>query len=184
MTPRVVGRSIAIAASGLGHVARGNEAWAEDLGRALADRGESVILCKGGGRAEASYERVIPCWRREQARTAGLLKAIPRRLSWRIGLGSPYAVEQTTFALGLVGVLRRERVDILHVQDPIVARFIQIARKMGLTKARGHPRPWHRGATGIPPQGRLSATPRPLAPAPGPRRGDLEVDLDSNPQLR
>ena len=44
---------ICIAASGLGHVARGIEAWAADLGAALAGRGLEVTLCKGGGEAEA-----------------------------------------------------------------------------------------------------------------------------------
>src|SRR5438270_747300 len=41
--------NIAIASSGLGHVARGVEAWAADLGRALAERGESVLLAKAAG---------------------------------------------------------------------------------------------------------------------------------------
>jgi len=39
---------ITIASSGLGHVARGIEAWAADLGRALAQRDLDVSLCKGG----------------------------------------------------------------------------------------------------------------------------------------
>jgi hypothetical protein len=38
---------IAIASSGLGHVARGIESWAADLGKALAERGERIALFKG-----------------------------------------------------------------------------------------------------------------------------------------
>lgn len=127
---------IAIASSGLGHVARGIEAWAADLGRALADRGEDVLLCKGGGAAQAPYERVVSCWQREEPRTGRLVRRIPRSLGWRVGFGSPYKVEESTFAWNLIGLLRREKVDILHVQDPTVALRIQQARALGLVRAR------------------------------------------------
>jgi 1,2-diacylglycerol 3-alpha-glucosyltransferase len=127
--------NIAVASSGLGHVARGIEAWAADLGRALAARGEAVTLYKGGGRAEAEFERVIPCWRREEAATTRLLLRLPR-WAWRFGLGSGYGVEQTTFALQLLGYLRGERVDILHIQDPQVALIVQWARRLGLVGTR------------------------------------------------
>lgn len=127
---------IAIASSGLGHVARGIEAWAADLGKALADRGESVTLCKGGGQAETAFERVIPCWQREAAKTRRLLRWLPRRGTWRLGLSSGYGIEQTTFALGLLEHLRRHRADVLHVQDPQVALLIQRARRLGLVRTR------------------------------------------------
>jgi glycosyltransferase involved in cell wall biosynthesis len=128
--------AITIASSGLGHVARGIEAWAMDLGRALAARGASVTLCKGGGQADADYERVVPCWQRASAKTARLLRWLPPAVAWRLGLGSVYGVEQTTFALNLLGHLRRERVDILHVQDPQVAVLVQHARRLGLVRTR------------------------------------------------
>ena len=54
--------TITVASSGLGHIARGIEAWASDLAAALDARGVPVTLCKGGGRAERPFERVIPCW--------------------------------------------------------------------------------------------------------------------------
>lgn len=127
---------IVVASSGLGHVARGIESWAEDLGRALADRGEAVVLAKGAGEATAPYERVVPCWTRDSARTARLLRAMPKALGWRLGLGSGYGVEQATFALGLIGLLRRERADVLHVQDPQLALIVQRARRLGLVRAR------------------------------------------------
>jgi 1,2-diacylglycerol 3-alpha-glucosyltransferase len=127
---------IAVASSGLGHVARGVEAWADDLAAALAARGEAVTLYKGGGRPTRPYERVLPCWQREAAPTSRLLCVLPRRLSWRLGLGSPYGVEQVTFGLALVRRLRRVPADILHVQDPVVAIIAQRARRLGLIRTR------------------------------------------------
>jgi 1,2-diacylglycerol 3-alpha-glucosyltransferase len=127
---------IAVASSGLGHVARGIEAWAVDLGQALQERGEDAILCKGGGEPEADYERVVPCWTRESSKTARLRNRMPRFLGWRLGLGSPYAIEQTTFTRNLLKVLRREKIDILHVQDPQVAILVQRAKRLGLVKTR------------------------------------------------
>jgi glycosyltransferase involved in cell wall biosynthesis len=127
---------IAVASSGLGHVARGVEAWADDLAAALAARGQAVALYKGGGRATRPYERVLPCWQREAAPTGRLLRVLPRRLSWRIGLGSPYGVEQVTFGLALVRRLRRTPADVLHVQDPVVAIIAQRARRLGLIRTR------------------------------------------------
>jgi glycosyltransferase involved in cell wall biosynthesis len=127
---------IVVASSGLGHVARGIEAWADDLGTALAERDLSVTLCKGGGVAERGFERVLPCWQRESARTKRLLRWLPRRFFWRFGLGGGYEIEQLTFARRLVRLLRRERADILHVQDPLVARFTQRARALGMVRAK------------------------------------------------
>jgi glycosyltransferase involved in cell wall biosynthesis len=125
-----------VASSGLGHVARGIEAWASDLGWALARRGVSVTLCKGGGTPEAAFERVIPCWQRDAAKTRLLLRCLPRRGSWRLGLGSPVGVEQTTFAPGLLRFLRRAEIDILHVQEPHVARIVQWAHRRGWVRTR------------------------------------------------
>lgn len=114
-----------IASSGLGHVSRGIEAWAEDLGKALAARGTNVIVCKGAGKPSAAYEKVLPCWTRESSKTRALHRCLPSALAWRIGLGSGYAIEQSTFARKLMGVLQTAQVDILHVQDPLVALHVQ-----------------------------------------------------------
>ena len=127
---------ICIASSGLGHVARGVEAWAGDLGNALAARGEDVILCKGGGTPATSFERVVPCWTRESRKTRTLLRWMPHRLGWRIGLGSGYGVEQTTFARNLIRLLRAEEIDVLHVQDPHIALLVQRAAERGRIKTR------------------------------------------------
>lgn len=125
-----------VASSGLGHVARGIEAWADDLASALAARGEDVTLCKGAGAVTRPYEHVVPCLHREAEWTRRLLRTLPRRASWRVGLGSPYDIEQTTFAVRLIPYLRRHRVDVLHVQDPWVAAIVQRARRCGLVRTR------------------------------------------------
>jgi glycosyltransferase involved in cell wall biosynthesis len=128
--------TITVASSGLGHVARGIEAWAADTAEALHARGVGVTLCKGGGVVERPYEKVIPCWQRESARARFLLRLLPRQLVWRIGLSSGYGIEQMTFACGLIRHLRRSRSDILHVQDPIVALLVQRARRLGLVRTK------------------------------------------------
>lgn len=127
---------VVVASSGLGHVSRGVEAWASDLGRALATRGVDVTLCKGAGQATESFERVVPCWTRESSRAKRVVALLPRAIAWRVGLGSVYGVEQATFSLGLLRVLRRERIDVLHVQDPLVASIVQRARRLGLVRTK------------------------------------------------
>ena len=95
---------VVIASSGLGHVARGIEAWADDLATALAARNE-VLLCKAGTAIDHSASRVVLA--RESPATSKLLRFLPRSLSWRVGLGSGYEIEQTSFAINLVRLLRR-----------------------------------------------------------------------------
>jgi len=133
---RIACRKIVVASSGLGHVSRGIEAWANDLSRALAERGFDVRLCKGAGEAAESREYVASCWQRDSARTARLLEGLPKRGSWRLGLGSGYDIEQTTFAWSLLRLLRRQRIDLVHVQDPRVALLVQRAGRLGLVKTR------------------------------------------------
>jgi 1,2-diacylglycerol 3-alpha-glucosyltransferase len=127
---------IAIASSGLGHVYRGIEAWADDLAAALHQRGVAVTLYKGGGEAVRSYEKVVGCLQRESSKNLRLLRRLPTRLSWRLGLGSPYAIEQTTFAWNLIRQLQRHPADILHVQDPLVAIWAQRAHRLRLIKTK------------------------------------------------
>lgn len=117
------GFRIAVASSGLGHVARGIEAWAADLGAALHERGEEVRIFKGGGVAEKPHERVLPCWQRDRSPVQS--RWFPTRLLWRWGFGSPYMAEQTTFARSLIRHLRSDPADIVHVQDPHVALLVQ-----------------------------------------------------------
>jgi len=127
---------IAVASSGLGHVARGVESWASDLGRALADRGVASILVRGGGPPSEGIERLVSCLRRGSSGNQRMLAALPAWATWRIGLSTPYGVEQVSFAAGLVRLLRRERVDVLHVQDPGVALLVRKASRLGLCRTR------------------------------------------------
>lgn len=127
---------VAIASSGLGHVARGIEAWAHDLGHAMALRGQAVILCKGAGKPDTAFERGLPCVTRESRGADKIRHWMPRFLGWRMGLGSGYEIEQTTFAWRLLRLLRRERIDILHVQDPHVAWLVQRAAQLKLVRTR------------------------------------------------
>lgn len=123
---------VAVAASGLGHIVRGIEAWADDLAKC----GAVQFLYRGGGTAGTRHERVVRCAQREWVGTKRLLHILPRSLGWRIGLGSGYCIEQTTFALSLLPHLRRQRIDIVHVQDPLVAIVVHRARRLRLVRTR------------------------------------------------
>jgi glycosyltransferase involved in cell wall biosynthesis len=125
---------IAIASSGLGHVTRGIEAWAEDLAAELYAHRAAVTLYKGGGIAMRSYEQVVPCLQRHSLRNGRVLDLVPKRFFWRFGFGSPFDAEQTTFTAGLIRRLRRQPADVAHVQDPMVALILQRAFKLGLTR--------------------------------------------------
>jgi 1,2-diacylglycerol 3-alpha-glucosyltransferase len=127
---------VAVAASGLGHVSRGIEAWAHDLGHALLERGIDALICRAVGPAQSEQERIVGCWTRESPQARRLVRRLPRFLGWRLGLGSGYGVEQATFAWNLLGLLRREAVDLLHVQDPQLALLVQRAARLGLVRTR------------------------------------------------
>jgi glycosyltransferase involved in cell wall biosynthesis len=123
---------IAIACSGLGHVQRGIESWAADLALALQRSGANVTLFGGGRRDGAN---ALPTWRRT-GRTAIALAGGLRHLGgWRYGMGSPYDVEQSSFALSLWWRIRRE-FDILHVQDPMIATWLDRAHRAGVSRPK------------------------------------------------
>jgi len=54
---------IGFTSSGLGQVWHWIEAWAHTLATILNTRIEKVMLFKGAGLRERSFERVVPCWR-------------------------------------------------------------------------------------------------------------------------
>lgn len=126
---------ICVASTGLGHVVRGVESWAQDLASALWGRGEQVVLCKGAGEARQPYEKVVPCWTRNSRAAERISKCLPASLRWRIGFGSGYATEQTSFVWNLLGVLRRQRIDVVHVQDPQLALHLHHASRVGLCRS-------------------------------------------------
>jgi len=125
------GRSlkIAVMSSGLGHIARGVETWADTTATALYDRGEDVTLFKGGGTADRPFEHVVRCAQR-YGRVAESLARWTPGWTWHIGCGSPYDVEQTTFAAGVLGTLRREMFDVIHLQDPWLAYLLERTRPL------------------------------------------------------
>jgi glycosyltransferase involved in cell wall biosynthesis len=127
---------IAVAASGLGHVARGIEGWAQDVAAALHARGEDVALFRGSGPATLPYERVVRCLRRDNALARRFESGLMQRLVWRLGIGTAYGAEQATFSLNLLARLRWGGFDVLHVQDPSVALIVQRAWKLGLIRTR------------------------------------------------
>ncbi len=126
------GPRVAVACSGLGHVQRGIEAWAADLARGLGKAGVAVTLF-GGGATEGGL--AVPCLRRTSGGNAWFTRMFRHLAGWRYGLGSPYEVEQTSFALTLWLRVRRD-FDILHVQDPVLARWFEWAWRMGLSRPR------------------------------------------------
>ncbi|MCK4817714.1 hypothetical protein KA005_18235 [bacterium] len=50
---------VAIASSGLGHIYRGMEAWAEDLAQALFEKGVDVTLFRGAGPLRNEYDVIL-----------------------------------------------------------------------------------------------------------------------------
>jgi glycosyltransferase involved in cell wall biosynthesis len=126
---------IAIASSGLGHVRRGIESWAEDLAQALRRSGADVTLFQGGDKSTESWRRVMPCLLRFDPPNARVLAFTRRIGGWRYGLGSGYEIEQTTFSFSLWRAIR-SKFDILHVQDPTVAYWMDRLNRLGLSRPR------------------------------------------------
>lgn len=129
MTSRL---KLAVACSGLGHVQRGIEAWAADLAQGLAAAGADVTLFGAGSGPNIV---ILPCFRRT-GRIGRWIARIARHLGgWRYGCGSPYEVEQTSFAWGLWRAVRRD-FDIVHVQDPTIALWLARAHRAGLSRPK------------------------------------------------
>jgi 1,2-diacylglycerol 3-alpha-glucosyltransferase len=124
---------VAIGSSGLGHVRRGIEAWAQDTAAALHRRGVIVSLFGGAPGPEPSQS--LLCMRRHGGAAEGVARVFRRLGGWRYGLGSAYDVEQTTFAFFLWLQVRREY-DIVHVQDPTVGKILDHLHRLGLSRPR------------------------------------------------
>lgn len=125
---------VAIASSGLGHVRRGIESWAEDITTALTRRGVPVTLF-GAGSGSAVETEVLPCIRRTSRSAQLIARLLGHVGGWRFGLGSTYEVEQATFAFHLWRHVARDY-DLLHVQDPGVGRALHYLHRLGLSKPR------------------------------------------------
>ena len=124
---------IAIGCSGLGHVRRGIEAWAEDTAAALHRRG--VIVSLFGGAPGPGLFESLPCMKRHRGAARNVARVFRRLGGWRYGLGSDWDVEQTTFAFFLWLQVRREY-DIVHVQDPTTGKILDHLHRLGLSRPR------------------------------------------------
>lgn len=122
---------VAIASSGVGHIRRGIEAWAEDLATALRHQGIQADLFGGA----PGIGTPLPCLRRTSA-PARLLARLFRRLGgWRYGMGAPYDIEQWTFAFQLWRRVRADH-DLVHVQDPLIGRLLDLAHARGWSRPK------------------------------------------------
>lgn len=117
---------IAVATSGLGHVFRGMEGWAELLAEELHQKGVDVTLYKGAGPSKNSYDKYVPCIKRT-SRLARLLSKLNKIGGWRVGLGSPGQVEAWTYGLFLLWHLRKG-FDLVHIKQGSLANFLQLAQ--------------------------------------------------------
>lgn len=125
---------IAIASSGLGHVARGIETWARTLAEALHREGEDVILFHGGG--EYACPNVELKFIKRNSQLARLITRLAPHFTWRWGWTARYSVEQRSFRKKLVKAIGSWKVDLLHVSDPLVAQLFERARHQGLVRFR------------------------------------------------
>ena len=115
---------VGISAARLEHVARGVETWATDLADALREQDVDVVLFKGSGECRHPFERVLSSVKVGSRFSNVMCKVLPGCF-WRIGLGSDEQLEETTFGISLARAVRREKIDILHMQDAHVANIIR-----------------------------------------------------------
>jgi 1,2-diacylglycerol 3-alpha-glucosyltransferase len=128
------GFKIAVAASGLSHVARGIEGVALETAAALGRAGEDVTLFQGSG-DESPGRETMGCVLRSDPDAIAWARRLKRMSLWRLGLSSPYDFEQLTFTWPLWKRIRRD-FDILHVQDAMVALWMTKLRRLGLSRPR------------------------------------------------
>ena len=121
---------VAIASSGLGHIHRGMEAWAEDIAQALFGRGVDVTLFGGAGPVRHEYDVVLNTLKRNEW-PAKVIAKLTSKGGWRIGLGAPHAVESFIFGLRLLKCLRHNY-DLIHVQQGSLGIFLMGCKKLGL----------------------------------------------------
>lgn len=78
---------------------------------------------------------VLRTFRRTSRAAATLAAALRNVGGWRYGMGSTYDVEQTSFAFDL-WLRIRHQFDILHVQDPLIATWLDRAHHAGLSRPK------------------------------------------------
>ncbi len=133
MTP--TGARIAVASSGLGHIHRGIETWAADLGHALHRSGEQVTLFQGAGEPAEPWRINLNCLRRTDPRALALVQRWGPLYGYHWGFSSGYQLEQQSMAFRLWPMIRRD-FDLLHVQDPWLALLLDRLHRAGLSRPR------------------------------------------------
>jgi len=123
---------IAIAVSGVGHIYRGMEGWAESMAVALTDMGIDLSLFRGAGPKTHSYDNVLPCIHRT-SKIAKILVKVFKKGGWRLGLGSAGQIEAWSYGLFLLFHLRKGY-DIVHIKQGNLAVFLHHAKRFGLIK--------------------------------------------------
>jgi 1,2-diacylglycerol 3-alpha-glucosyltransferase len=126
---------IAVGASGLSHVVRGVEAWAEETAGALKRAGEQVTLFQGTGPSDPPYRITLDCMTRFDPRATAWPRRLRRLGLWRLGLSNPYDYEQLSYTIRLWEKIGRD-FDILHMQDPMVALWMTWLHRAGLSRPR------------------------------------------------
>ena len=121
---------VAIATSGLGHVFRGMEGWAELLAEELNKKGIDVTLFRGTIPAKKEYDICLSCLKRT-SRIAKYLSKLNAIGGWRIGLGSPVQVETWSYGIFLLWHLRKG-FDLVHIKQGQLAVFLRLANKLRL----------------------------------------------------
>jgi len=124
--------------SGLGHIARGVETWADSVATELHRRDLNVTLFKGAGPAQREFERVVPCLKRTTTLARTIVRLAPR-WAWRLGCHQEYDVEQMAFAMAVLPHLIRKRYDLVHLQDPWLGYVLEKTRRLhGARVILGH----------------------------------------------
>jgi hypothetical protein len=126
---------IAIAFSGLGHIAGEIETWAADDLAGVLHAEEDVTLFQEGGEPLAPYAVTVPAWKPFQRKTQRVVELFGPSGGWRYGSGSGCGVEQTTFSLYLWRRIQRAY-DIVHGEDPLVALIRERLQRAGLSMPR------------------------------------------------
>jgi 1,2-diacylglycerol 3-alpha-glucosyltransferase len=134
-SPAVAVPRIAIASSGLGHINRGVESWANDLAVGLHRKGIPATLFQAAGTPAEPWRHTLSCLRRFDRRTKWLYSLTKHLSGWRYGCGSAYDIEQTTFSLPLWRAIHKDY-DILHVQDIRVAIMLDAFYRKGWSRPR------------------------------------------------
>ena len=145
--------------------------------------GVNATLFKAAGPGINGHEVTLPCWKRSDTRTARLLR-ITRRGGWRVGLGSPYDIEQTLLRPpppppappAHRSTSSTSRTPKSPPSSTAPAAWASSKPASSSPTAPKNPSPSSRNST-------TSTAPRPLAHAGSPSRRHPQTHLDRHPQL-